>query len=142
MKSQPFIIERTFYAPIDYVWRAITEKELMKQWYFDLPEFKAEVGFEFTFEGGEDPNKPYLHLCKITAVEIGKKIAYSWRYDGFEGDSMVTFELFEEEENTKLKLTHAGLESFPTNNPDFAKANFEKGWTFILDNSLKEFLGK
>ena len=105
-----------------------------------LPSLRIEVS-DF-FHAGEDPNKPYLHLCKITAVEIGKKIAYSWRYDGFEGDSMVTFELFKEEENTKLKLTHAGLESFPTNNPDFAITNFEKGWTFILDNSLKEFLGK
>ena len=36
------------------VWKAITDKDEMKQWYFDLKDFKAEVGFEFQFLGGDD----------------------------------------------------------------------------------------
>ncbi len=44
MKTEPFVIERTYNAPISKVWKAITDKEEMKEWYFDLAEFKPEVG--------------------------------------------------------------------------------------------------
>ena len=69
----------------------------------------------------------------------GKKLAYTWRYEGFEGDSLVTFELFAEGARTRLKLTHAGLESFPKI-PDFARKNFMEGWTSIIGTSLKAFV--
>ena len=141
MKNEPFVIERVFNASIERVWKAITDKEQMKQWYFDLTAFKPEVGFEFQFEGGNEDRR-YLHLCKITEVVIGKKIKYSWSYDGFEGNSFVTFELFAEADKTRLKLTHEGLETFPANIPDFARKNFVEGWTQLIDASLKEYLEK
>lgn len=140
MSHQPFIIERTYSAPVSLVWKAITNKEEMKKWYFDFSEFKPEVGFEFQFMGGTE-EKSYLHLCKITEVVENKKLTYSWRYDGYEGNSFVTFELFEEGNSTRLKLTHAGLETFPAIK-DFAKENFEAGWTEIIGRSLKDHVEK
>jgi uncharacterized protein YndB with AHSA1/START domain len=80
--NQPFVIERTFNAPVLKVWKAITDKDEMKKWYFDLKEFKPEVGFEFRFYGGPDENRQYLHICKITEVIPGRKLAYNWKYDG------------------------------------------------------------
>ncbi len=61
--------------------------------------------------------------------------------DLYTGESFVTFELFNEGDKTKLKITHAGLETFP-DNPDFAKHNFEAGWTHIIGTSLTEYLEK
>lgn len=138
MQHEPIVIERTYNAPMEKVWKAITGKDDMKQWYFDLAAFEPEVGFEFQFTGGNE-DRTYLHLCKITEVVPGRKITYSWRYDGYPGMSFVTFELFEAGQQTRLKLTHAGLETFP-DNPDFAKHNFEAGWTDIAGRSLKEFV--
>ena len=140
MKAEPFVIERTYNAPVNKVWKAITNRDDMKQWYFELADFKPEVGFEFTFKGGKD-DVEYLHLCKITEVIPGKKLTYSWKYAGFEGISYVTWELFDEDGKTRLKLTHAGLESFPPN-PDFVKENFVQGWTEITGKNLKEFVEK
>ena len=140
MANEPFVIERTLNAPVETVWKAITDKNEMKQWYFDLREFKPEIGFEFQFEGGTE-NKKYLHLCKVTEIVPQKRLTYSWRYDGYEGNSYVTFELFSEGEKTRLKLTHAGLETFPAN-PDFAKENFVAGWNHIIGKSLPEYLEK
>ena len=111
-KHEPLVIERTFEAPVASVWKALTISEQMKQWYFDIKDFKAEVGFEFQFDVQHEGMK-YLHRCKITQVIPGKKLAYSWRYEGYEGDSTVTFELFADGNKTRLKLTHAGLENFP-----------------------------
>ncbi|MET6998072.1 SRPBCC family protein [Chitinophaga defluvii] len=141
MKNEPVVFERTFNAPVARVWKAITDSNDMQQWYFNLPGFKPEVGYEFQFTAGDDP-KQYLHLCKVTEVVPGKKLTYSWRYDGYEGNSFVTFELFPDGDKTKLKLTHAGLDTFPTSNPDLVKGNFVQGWTQILDTSLKPFLEK
>jgi uncharacterized protein YndB with AHSA1/START domain len=141
MKNEPFVIERTYNAPIERVWEAITVKEEMKQWYFDLSDFQPKVGFEFSFEGGSEA-KTYVHLCKVTDVDPGKKIAYTWRYEGYPGESKVTFELFPEGSKTRLKLTHEGLETFPHDMPDFARKSFEAGWTEILGTMLKTFVEK
>ena len=139
MNTEPLIVERTYNADIDTVWAAITDNRQMKKWYFDLEAFVPEVGFEFQFTGGPE-DRQYLHLCKVTEVVEGRKIAYSWRYDGYPGESVVSFELFEEGDKTRLKLTHEGLDTFPAANPDFAKNNFTEGWNQILGTSLRGYL--
>lgn len=133
-------LEKILHAPIALVWEAITDKHKMKQWYFDLEEFKPEVGFEFRFKGGPEDGTQYLHVCEITEAVFRKKLTYSWRYDGYEGMSYVTFELFEEDNNTKLILTHTGLETFPASNKDFAEENFAAGWDHIINKSLVDYL--
>lgn len=59
MNKFPFIIEKTFNAPIEKVWKAITDKNEMKQWYFNLATFEPKVGFEFKFKAGEVMQKKY-----------------------------------------------------------------------------------
>jgi uncharacterized protein YndB with AHSA1/START domain len=140
MSSQPVVIERTIDAPVSRVWDALTQNEQMKKWYFNLADFIPVVGFEFQFTGTSKENKEYMHRCTITELVPLKKLAYSWRYDGYPGNSLVTFELFEEGKKTRLKLTHAGIESFSGGGPDFAKENFAEGWTYIVDKSLKSYL--
>ena len=56
--------------------------------------------------------------------------------------SYVTFELFEENDNTKVRLTHSGVESFDTPDPNFKRESFEKGWDYIINTSLKTFIEK
>ena len=140
MDDKPVIVERTFSAPVEIIWKAITDKDEMKKWYFDLKEFKPIVGFEFRFWGGPDDDNRYLHICKITEVIKGKKLSHSWRYDKYEGISYVTFELIPEGEKTKVRLTHSELETFPASNPHFARKNFQEGWTQIIGTSLKGYL--
>ncbi len=137
--NEPLVIEDTYNAPIEKVWKAITDNDQMKKWYFNLAAFKPEVGFEFTFIAESEGIK-YVHLCKITEVVPDKKIAYTWRYDSFPGNSEVTWELFPEGDKTKIKLTHTGLETFPQNNKDFTKASFTGGWTHFVGSALKNFV--
>src|SRR5881398_3686421 len=132
------VMERTFNAPVARVWRALTDADEMRQWYFDLKEFKPKVGFEFEFVVEHEGNS-YHHLCRVTEVIPQKKLAYTWRYKGHEGDSLVTFELFADGDETRLKLTHQGLQTFPKT-AAFARKNFEAGWTAIIDSELKQFL--
>jgi len=139
--STPIIVEKIYNVPVEKVWKAITDKDEMKQWYFDMAAFKPEVGFEFQFTGEGKTGEKFLHLCKITEVVKNKKLKHSWRYDGYEGNSFVTFELFDEGGKTRLRLTHEGLETFPvTAHDDFARENFQEGWTYIINTALNEYL--
>lgn len=139
MNKKIVVIERIYEATIEKVWEALTNKDQMKQWYFDVSDFKAEVGFEFQFSA-ENEGKIYLHKCKVVGAKPITKIAYTWSYEGYEGQSLVTFELFSEDENkTRLKLTHSGTDSF-LSHPDFEKADFNEGWESILGQSLRNFV--
>jgi len=138
-QNNPFTIERTYDAPVSKVWKAITDKDDMKKWYFELKEFKPRVGFEFSFMGGEPNGVQYKHLCRVTEVIHMKKLSYSWQYEGYDGYSEVTFELIDLGDKTKVILTHKGLESFPKE-PALARKNFETGWNEIIGQGLKEFV--
>ena len=142
MENSPIILERILNAPVKKVWTAISNKDEMKKWYFNLAAFKAEVGFKFQFSGGPSDDVQYLHLCEVTEVIPEKKLTYSWKYDGYEGISHVTFELSAVGDQTKLVLTHKGLESFPKSNPHFGRHNFVEGWNHIIGKSLPEYLEK
>lgn len=131
------VVERTLNAPTARVWQALTDVDQMRAWYFDLKEFKPEPGFEFEFIVEHEGVK-YHHLCKVTEAIPQKKIAYTWRYKGEPGESLVTFELFPDGNKTKLRLTHKGLETFPKT-PAYARKNFEMGWTSIA-TELQQFL--
>ena len=136
--AEAIILECTFEAPVGRVWTALTDVNQMRQWYFDLKEFKPEIGFEFEFIVEHEGNR-YHHLCRVTDVVPEKKIAYTWRYKGEPGDSLVTFELFPDGHTTRLKLTHTGMETFPKT-PAYARKNFEAGWTAIIGSELKQFV--
>ena len=139
MENKPLIIEQEFNAPVELVWRALTEKELMKKWYFDISDFVLEVGAKFHFEGGKE-GRCYVHVCEILEIVPLEKLKYSWKYEGYSGLSFVTFELYPSGQKTRLKLIHEGLETLPPENPDFARDNFVGGWKFLILESLKEYV--
>lgn len=139
MDTSPFIIERTYNAPVQQVWEAITNKDKMKEWYFDLEEFKPEVGFKFEF-WGEDKGLRFLHKCEVTEVIPGKKISYTWRYEEQGGDSEVIWELFPEGNKTTVRLTHTGLHTFPQDLSSFRKESFARGWTDFVGTALRDYV--
>ena len=137
--NEPIIVERTFNAPVQKVWEAISDKEKMKQWYFAVSDFKQEPGFEFTFAGQGSNGEKHLHLCKVIEVVPQKKLSYTWQYEGKEGSSLVTFDLIPQKDTCKIILTHSGVETFAANGADFAKSSFKEGWTMIIGTSLRDF---
>ena len=137
--NSPFIIEQVYDAPIEKVWQAITEEDQMREWYFpQIIRFEPVVGFEFQFT---DDGSNYKKDWWVTRVIAGRSLAHSWIYKDYPGRSDVTFELFKEENKTRLKLTHTGLASFP-HDPHFARHKFEEGWERIIRTDLKKNLEK
>lgn len=137
--DKPLIIEADFEASPEEVWVALVNINKIRKWYFNLAEFKPEVGFEFEFSGGSE-TQTYVHKCRVTIANAPHQLAYTWRYESYEGNSLVSFELFNKAAGqTHLKLTHMGLETFPKQ-ADFARESFQAGWEYIINTSLKNFI--
>ena len=140
--DEPIIVEEIYQVPLEKVWSALTDIEEMKQWYFDnIPAFRPEVGFETQFDVKSE-DRVFPHQWRVTEVLPPQMITYTWKFDGYEGDSFVSFELFDQKEATKLKLTVQILESFPQDIPEFTRESCIAGWSFFLKERLKEFLEK
>jgi len=140
MEKQQVIVERTYDVSPGRLWEAITDPEQMKQWYLPVEEFRPEPGFETAFDH-HARGKVFPHVWKVTEVIPNEKISYDWRYPGFPGNSRVTFELISDENGTRIKVTHEGLETFEGDkNPDLSPENFTQGWNQFIGNRLKSFL--
>ncbi len=143
MKSadiEPVIVEQLFDAPMERVWDAITKVDQMHQWYFpNIPAFEPMEGFETAFDVYSGP-RLFRHLWKITAVKPGQMIRYTWKYPGFTGEGIVTFELSEAKGKTQLRVTNEGLDTFPDDIPEFTRESCELGWRYLVGERLKEFL--
>jgi uncharacterized protein YndB with AHSA1/START domain len=142
MKSdmQPIVVEQSFATAVGDLWRAITDVEWMRQWFFEgIPDFRPEVGFrtEFSVRSGE---RDFLHLWMVTEVEPLKRIVYDWRYDGYPGDSFVEFKIFERDGRATLRLTHSVREDFPDDISDFSRESCEGGWEYFIKQQLRSFL--
>lgn len=136
----PIIVKQNFHSPLEIVWKSITELEKMHQWYFEnIPSFKPEVGFktQFNIKSGE---RNFLHKWEVLEVIPNKLIKYNWKYENYPGDSNVTFELLEENNKTKLKLTVEVLEDFPQNIPEFKRESCIGGWEYFIKDRLKKYL--
>jgi len=135
----PFVLEHVYDVPIAKVWQSLTDEDEMREWYFSqLKKFEPDIGFEFQFT---DDGSDYKKEWRVTQVVAGRLLAHSWVYEGYPGSSEVTFELAEDGDKTRLKLTHTGLASFP-HDPHFARKRFEEGWKNIIGNNLKTHLEK
>lgn len=139
--SQPLLLERVCNAPVDLVWKALTDITLLKQWLPFFPDFKPEIGFETRFKLGPNDDQQYTHICRVLEAVEKKKLTYTWYYAGFPGRSHVTFVLVPQGDKTKVTLTHVITEPFREDNPDFDLKNFAEGWTYTIDG-LKNFVEK
>ncbi len=140
MAEKAIIIEQSFDASVERVWDAITNLNEMKQWFFSNIEFFEPVlGFETRFVIQVE-DRVFPHLWKLTEVVPFKKITYDWSYEGYAGRSMVTFELFEEGDHTKLSLTSSTVEKYPNHIPEFSRESGVEGWNYFICKSLKAYL--
>jgi uncharacterized protein YndB with AHSA1/START domain len=132
-------VESVFNSTTEKVWEAITNPEFMKIWYFDISNFKLEVGNDFTFYGQDEIG--YIHKCSIINFEENKLLKHSWTYPEIsKGSTTVTWELEKIDDKVKVILTHEGLETFNDAGADFAPENFEMGWNAIVKSNLRNYL--
>lgn len=142
MSKEPIYIERTFNVSAEEIWNALTNRDAMKEWYFDIPDFELTEGKSFSFyESGGD--KKFLHTGEILEVKPLELLKYTWKHpEQSNGTSYVTWQLVPRRDATMVKLTHEDVDRFADAGPEFARENYETGWSEILGKSLYNFLIK
>ena len=137
--TEPLVKEITLDAEVSKVWQALTNKDQLKEWCFEMDAFQPEVGFGFQFYGEKD-GVQFLHLCEVLEVIPERKMKWLWTYKDVPGRTYVTFELLPRGQQTQLRLTHEGLDSLPQDE-NYAKSNFVAGWNEIIGKLLPDYLG-
>src|SRR6478672_2266118 len=93
-------------APPQTVWRALTDPEITKQYFYHckvLSDWK--VGSTITFKGKIFWIFPVKLSGKIKQIEPGKLLQYTLQNHGSPGHSLVTDQLIDENGKTRLKIT-------------------------------------
>jgi len=124
----PIIVEESFEASAETVWKALTELNQMKQWFFEnINSFEPVVGFETSFVVQVN-NRSFTHHWRITESIPNKKIAYRWNYLEYPGDSILSIELAEIDDIVHFKLTHQVTDPFQTTSLNLReKVEFKDG---------------
>jgi uncharacterized protein YndB with AHSA1/START domain len=125
-------IERLLDAPVETVWRYLTESDLRARWFAGGDVEQREGGaveLIFDHDNLSEDDVPYPEKYRagkgaraaerVTQIDPPRLLAFSWD-GGKEGEAR--FELFAEGDRTRLVLTHKGI-SGPA-----GMANFGGGW--------------
>ncbi len=124
-------IERELDAPIETVWRWLTEPALRRQWFAAGSPASSVGPLDLVFDHDElsSEDVPYppqyaqyrgaVSHETVLKVEAPRLLVFSW--DGGK-EGTVTFELSPRGAKTRLVLTHTGISGAPAN------ADFSGGW--------------
>ncbi|MFL1897280.1 SRPBCC domain-containing protein [Aquimarina sp. 2-A2] len=136
----PIVVTQPFQVSRNRLWEAITQVSKMTQWFFEnIKAFEPQVGFKTQFKVQVE-DRIFTHLWKITEVVPQHKITYNWQYQEYPGDSFVTFEIIEHEENLILRLTTNVVADFPDTVPEFTRESCIGGWQYFIQERLPAYL--
>ncbi|MBJ7340724.1 SRPBCC domain-containing protein [Mycolicibacterium sp.] len=126
-------------APVEKVWAAITEPDLIAQWFGDTAEFDATPGASGEF-GWRDHGGAFRIV--VEHVDKPKTLVYRWaREFGVDptpaNSTLVRFDLTATADGTRLDLLETGFEEL--SDPEGAQSGNVKGWLAEL-GELVEFV--
>ena len=122
-------------APVDVVWRTITEPDQMTQWFADKVDIVIEPGAH-GYMGFGDQGGPVV----VETVDPPTRFSFRWNHPRGEepipGNSMlVEFTLTPEgDERTRLRVTETGheLRAWPDEEKQRYAAEHQEGWGDFL----------
>ena len=138
-------LERLLDAPVETVWRYLTEAELRSQWFMGGTDAKGEGEFELIVDHDNlsTDEVPYPEsyaefkgarmMEKVLRFEPPRLLETTFQ-SGKNG--IVTYELFPDGERTRLVLTHSGITS-PVGAQDFGS-----GWNSHLAVLAERLAGR
>jgi uncharacterized protein YndB with AHSA1/START domain len=129
-------MQRTFAAPVDAVFDAWTNEEVLRRWFhaeYDWETPEAEVDLRV---GGavrvvmRDPATGDEHGGGglYTEIERPRRLAFTWLWDRETTRTLIEIEFEETEDGTLVRFTHGGLWD------EEAVRGHEGGWSRCFDN--------
>jgi uncharacterized protein YndB with AHSA1/START domain len=129
-------------APIDTVWRALTQQSALRTWFNDTIVIDTSAGgrVEFTGVNGTD-----VYRCSgvVTAWEPPHRLTLEldWQPPGLPEPTLLTFEIQSgETEDVTVSLRHHGWERLPDGQRETLHEYFQTFWNGDELVPLKEFV--
>jgi len=131
----PLIIEREFKAPIERVFQAWTEPDLLMKWFRSSPNVAVDSAEVDLRVGGayriavSDPDDVYVVFGKYTQVVVPELIEFTWKWEESTMEPvelLVRVELSSAAAGTRMRLTHSQF-----SNEKSANAH-DHGWNGVL----------
>ena len=121
-------IKKTYHidAPIEDVWKALTDPEAIERWGAGPVDMKAQRGHRFSLWGGDI-------YGTVIDVEPPHRLVEEWFGGPWDLPSEATFFLAEEDGGTRLELDHDGV-------PDEEVEEFSAGWDEFYLGAMKRLL--
>ena len=123
-------------APVDVVWRTITEPEQIRAWLSDVVELDARPGAVGTLTFRADSDDPLVVDITVVDAERPNRFSFRWCYPAGEqatadNSTLVTFTLTADGDvRTRLRVVESGLDELDW--PDSDKQKFadehRHGW--------------
>jgi uncharacterized protein YndB with AHSA1/START domain len=104
-QTQSLRFTRTLQAPPAEVYRAFTHATALRDWLADAAASQPQPGGGLYLRWGSG----YAAHGTFTALEAGRKVAFTWHGTGEPAGSRVLVTLAEKNGATRLSLTHRGL---------------------------------
>lgn len=127
------IVERVIDVHPKKIFNALTKESLLRQWFYPVKRgFSVEVEFDDIVGGSyqidmTDPDgKVYMHKGVIKELIPNEKLSFIWNSHVVK-NTLVTIQLNEVEQGTKVTLTH---EFKPSDKIE----GHDEGWKELLEN--------
>jgi uncharacterized protein YndB with AHSA1/START domain len=131
--------EITVHAPRTTVWQYFEKPDLLAGWLM-RNNFNGRLGEEFQFFAQPSNDFDGVLNCRLVEYDPPRKLAYTWDASDINGETLVTIELFEEAESTRIRLIHANFEN-ATGDIEKIFQNHDEGWAdhlHVLDLQIQE----
>lgn len=127
-------------APVDVVWRTITEPDEITRWWPDRADLRAVTGERGTVSFEHDDGTVNTVPIVIESVDRPTRFSFRWNHpegeEPVDGNSvLVEFTLFDEgAERTRLRVVETGLEllGWPDVEKDRYAEDHNNGWAFFF----------
>lgn len=103
-------------APMDVVWRTITEPEQIRRWFSDVAELEPRPGATGTLTFRQDTDDPLVVGITVVAAERPHRFSFRWSYPPgdlatADNSTLVTFTLTADgDARTVLRVVETGLD--------------------------------
>ena len=129
-------------APLERVWRALTDAEQFGQWFRVKLEGPFTPGAETVGRVTHPGYEGVVWRCRTVAIEPMRRFAFTWHPYALDPDvdyateppTLVEFRLEPAAEGVRLRLTEFGFDALPPHRREAAFPRNEGGWTIQIQN--------